>query len=198
MPNRTCRGDGCFVLCFSRGSMSGSRCCHRHSCFHLSIGPFAADAQGVLQAAILILTAVSVQIQHTLGAVRGPSCKNRMALSIQKTSAMDSDESLVSHGMIMRPVSAVLPSDSISKAGVFKSSVASHHRCEKKEPGPSDLLEPGLYLATTYSHRTCRPTTIGAAAFHFRVRNGTGWFHRALVTRGQCWESFGFRHRVQN
>ena len=45
---------------------------------------------------------------------------------------------------------------------------------------------PGLYLATTYSHRTYRPTTIGAAAFHFRVRNGTGWFHRAVVTRVQC------------
>ena len=46
-------------------------------------------------------------------------------------------------------------------------------------------LEPGIYLATTYSHKTYRLTTIGAAAFHFRVRNGTGWFHRALVTRGQ-------------
>ena len=54
----------------------------------------------------------------------------------------------------------------------------------KKEPD-SNFLEPGIYLATTYSHRTYRPTTIGAAAFHFRVRNGTGWFHRALVTRGQ-------------
>ena len=43
----------------------------------------------------------------------------------------------------------------------------------------------GEYLATTYSHKTYRLTTIGAAAFHFRVRNGTGWFHRALVTRGQ-------------
>jgi hypothetical protein len=46
-------------------------------------------------------------------------------------------------------------------------------------------LGPGIYLATTYSHKTYRLTTIGAAAFHFRVRNGTGWFHRALVTRGQ-------------
>ena len=61
----------------------------------------------------------------------------------------------------------------------------------KKEPGP-DCSGPGIYLATTYSHRTCRPTTIGAAAFHFRVRNGTGWFHRALVTRGQCqWQGAG-------
>ena len=54
----------------------------------------------------------------------------------------------------------------------------------KKEPG-SNFLEPGIYLATTYSHKTYRLNTIGAAAFHFRVRNGTGWFHRALVTRGQ-------------
>jgi hypothetical protein len=54
----------------------------------------------------------------------------------------------------------------------------------KKEPDPL-LREPGIYLATTYSHKTYRLTTIGAAAFHFRVRNGTGWFHRALVTRGQ-------------
>ena len=60
----------------------------------------------------------------------------------------------------------------------------------KKEPG-SNCLEPGIYLATTYSHKTYRLTTIGAAAFHFRVRNGTGWFHRALVTRGQS--RFDFR-----
>ena len=25
---------------------------------------------------------------------------------------------------------------------------------------------------------------VGAEAFHFRVRNGYGWFHLALVTRG--------------
>jgi hypothetical protein len=38
-------------------------------------------------------------------------------------------------------------------------------------------------LATSYSRTTYRRTTIGAAAFHFRVRNGNGWFHRARVTR---------------
>ena len=43
----------------------------------------------------------------------------------------------------------------------------------------------GIYLATTYSHKTYRLTTIGAEAFHFRVRNGTGWFHFAVVTRGR-------------
>jgi hypothetical protein len=57
-------------------------------------------------------------------------------------------------------------------------------RAYKKEPRPC-FHGRGVYLATTYSHRTCRPTTIGAEAFHFRVRNGTGWFHLALVTRGQ-------------
>ena len=57
----------------------------------------------------------------------------------------------------------------------------------KKEP--STLLGKvlGMNLATSYFHRTCRPTIIGAEAFHFRVRNGTGWFHLALVTRGQVW-----------
>lgn len=52
----------------------------------------------------------------------------------------------------------------------------------KKEPGTSFEV-PGVNLATTYFHRTCRPTIIGAGAFHFRVRNGTGWFHPAVVTR---------------
>ena len=42
-------------------------------------------------------------------------------------------------------------------------------------PG-DDLLSHGL------SH-----TTIGAAAFHFRVRDGIGWFHSANFTR----EAFG-------
>ena len=40
-----------------------------------------------------------------------------------------------------------------------------------KDPG-DDLLLHGL------SH-----TTIGAGAFHFRVRDGIGWFHTADVTR---------------
>ena len=40
-----------------------------------------------------------------------------------------------------------------------------------------------LVLATSYSRAACRRTTIGAAAFHFRVRNGNGWCHCATVTR---------------
>src|SRR5215468_12458032 len=38
-------------------------------------------------------------------------------------------------------------------------------------------------LATSYSRTACRRTTIGAAAFHFRVRNGNGWCHCAIITR---------------
>ena len=38
---------------------------------------------------------------------------------------------------------------------------------------------PGIILATTYSRTTYRSTTIGSAAFHFRVRNGNGWDHCA-------------------
>ena len=41
-----------------------------------------------------------------------------------------------------------------------------------------------LILATSYFRTTYRCTIIGAAAFHFRVRNGNGWFHCAKVTRG--------------
>ena len=40
-------------------------------------------------------------------------------------------------------------------------------------------------LATSYSRTACRRTTIGAAAFHFRVRNGNGWCHYAIVTRAR-------------
>ena len=46
------------------------------------------------------------------------------------------------------------------------------------------INSPGfLVLATSYSRTACRRTTIGAAAFHFRVRNGNGWCHYAIVTR---------------
>src|SRR5258708_38965086 len=41
-----------------------------------------------------------------------------------------------------------------------------------------------LVLATSYSRAAYRRTTIGAAAFHCRVRNGNGWCHCAEVTRG--------------
>jgi hypothetical protein len=40
-----------------------------------------------------------------------------------------------------------------------------------------------LVLATSYSRTTYRRTTIGAAAFHCRVRNGNGWCHCAMITR---------------
>ena len=43
--------------------------------------------------------------------------------------------------------------------------------CFYKAPG-SDLLSHGL------SH-----TTIGAGAFHFRVRDGNGWYHTAVSAR---------------
>lgn len=66
------------------------------------------------------------------------------------------------------------------------------------EPGVSGgcLGGPGLgcrgltvgrsVLATTYSRTAYRCTTIGAVAFHFRVRDGNGWFHYARVTRVGC------------
>jgi hypothetical protein len=45
-------------------------------------------------------------------------------------------------------------------------------------------LTNGLFvLATSYSRAAYRRTTIGAAAFHCRVRNGNGWCHCAIITR---------------
>src|SRR4051794_29809208 len=38
-------------------------------------------------------------------------------------------------------------------------------------------------LAVTYSGMPERHTTIGAERFHFRVRNGIGWFPLAIATR---------------
>src|SRR5437879_1039110 len=43
-----------------------------------------------------------------------------------------------------------------------------------------------LVLATSYSRTAYRRTTIGAAAFHCRVRNGNGWCHCATITRLRC------------
>ena len=35
----------------------------------------------------------------------------------------------------------------------------------------------------TYSGMACGHTTIGAGRFHFRVRNGIGWFPLAIAAR---------------
>ena len=77
----------------------------------------------------------------------------------------------------------------------FSPPYAARPRTQKKSPASSYSKMPGEYLATTYSHRAYRPTTIGAAAFHFRVRDGTGWFHCAVVTRGRASKSNGFETR---
>ena len=60
-----------------------------------------------------------------------------------------------------------------------------------KAPG-DDLLLHGL------SH-----TTIGAVAFHFRVREGIGWFHNAMITRetvggSQCDNDFVVTTRARS
>ena len=52
-----------------------------------------------------------------------------------------------------------------------------------KAKTPMTKLIGAFVLATSYSRAACRRTTIGAVAFHFRVRNGNGWYHYAIVTR---------------
>ena len=46
-------------------------------------------------------------------------------------------------------------------------------------------------LAMTYS-RMLVHTTIGAVAFHFRVRDGNGWCHNAMITRERVEGRSGF------
>ena len=56
--------------------------------------------------------------------------------------------------------------------------------CKASRPALAVSLSGAGILATSYFRATYRSTIIGAAAFHFRVRNGNGWFHCARVTRG--------------
>ena len=53
-------------------------------------------------------------------------------------------------------------------------------RAQKNRPANRAV---NFNLAATYSHMAYRHTTIGAKAFHFRVRNGAGWFRLAMATR---------------
>ena len=55
-------------------------------------------------------------------------------------------------------------------------------RKEDAQPRPFDWSWAET-LATTYSRASYTGTTIGAMAFHFRVRDGNGWGHHAKVTR---------------
>ena len=55
---------------------------------------------------------------------------------------------------------------------------------QTKKPRP--VTRSGFYfrsLAVTYSRTAKHRTTIGAERFHFRVRNGIGWFPLAIAAR---------------
>ena len=54
----------------------------------------------------------------------------------------------------------------------------------KKNPWP--LSQSGVWVrspAVSYSHMGKPHTTIGAESFHFRVRDGIGWFQDAIAAR---------------
>jgi hypothetical protein len=62
-------------------------------------------------------------------------------------------------------------------------SISSH----PKKQNPSSKSATGFFffrsLAMTYSHMGNPHTTIGDVTFHFRVRDGVGWFHYSMVAR---------------
>ena len=67
---------------------------------------------------------------------------------------------------------------------------SAHKKVKKKPPHWEDMgrLEKNKTLAVTYSRMQVH-TTIGAAAFHFRVRDGIGWFHNAIAARERVEEA---------
>ena len=79
-----------------------------------------------------------------------------------------------------RPGSANLATKKKSHAGAGGEPAVV--RCRRKKAAPKGGFN---NLATTYSRRTLRPTTIGAVVFHGRVRDGNGWDHHAKVTRSR-------------
>ena len=66
----------------------------------------------------------------------------------------------------------------------FRYAVLRIGHAAQKCKNPTETNPAGFsILATSYSRTAYRRTTIGAAAFHCRVRNGDGWGHCATVTR---------------
>src|SRR5688572_328396 len=61
--------------------------------------------------------------------------------------------------------------------------IPKHDLYKNKRPVSCFHKKRGVTLATSYFRTTYRSTIIGAAAFHFRVRNGNGWDHCAGITR---------------
>ena len=78
-----------------------------------------------------------------------------------------------------------LPSISLDLRSVSRLPSALLEQASPKGKNPDDKFTGVFVLATSYSRTAFRRTTIGAAAFHFRVRNGNGWCHHANVTRAE-------------
>ncbi len=79
---------------------------------------------------------------------------------------------------------ARLPAATSLTAGGVPPRRATSRRAAQKCKSPAEINPAGLLvLATSYSRTAYRRTTIGAAAFHCRVRNGDGWGHCAMITR---------------
>ena len=57
------------------------------------------------------------------------------------------------------------------------------HRSGIKKAAPEGAAFLNKILAVSYSHMGRPHTTIGAERFHFRVRNGIGWFPFAIAAR---------------
>jgi hypothetical protein len=65
-----------------------------------------------------------------------------------------------------------------------KAGIGRHHKKSRTLMGAAFRNK---ILAVSYSHMGRPHTTIGAERFHFRVRNGIGWFPLAIAARQTGW-----------
>ena len=88
-------------------------------------------------------------------------------------------------GMIAETILLVLEGTVTCRYGHTQSSAAIGRTRTRKRKTPG-RFRPGVLfriLAVTYSRLAYGQTTIGAERFHFRVRNGIGWFPPAMTAR---------------
>jgi hypothetical protein len=78
--------------------MSCQRSLHRDPCLDLSIGPSAGRLERVLRANVATL--LGKKVQHSFGAVCGPSSKENVIGSLQRASSVNGNESSVSHEVL--------------------------------------------------------------------------------------------------
>ncbi len=89
---------GSLLADLSCGCMRSYRCFHGSPCLNLSARPCSGDLYCVLRATVI--TILSEQVQDSFGTVRSPTGEKDMAVSVQRATAMSSNKTAISHGVL--------------------------------------------------------------------------------------------------